>query len=207
VPALTFSAMPLVVDDEEVPFVLGMTPDPRPALEIGGARYRRGAVNYQIEWLIGGRSLRILGTMAAPNQSAVFASAGPLLNEWWPLLRQAGYESSRPYLSAGVVRRAIDVPMPGLAPVQVQILPAADDFPQTVAVFGGAGTLDDELTLLALHTPSLAVARAALQLMIEYRSLIDELPDTDLVISGATVPLKNLLTMAKEVADALHPLS
>lgn len=38
--------MPMVIEDDEAPFVLGFAADPRPSLETGGAHFRRGSYTY-----------------------------------------------------------------------------------------------------------------------------------------------------------------
>ena len=47
---LTLSAIPAVLDGDEMPFVLGFALDPRPCLEAGGAQFRRGGDRCQIDW-------------------------------------------------------------------------------------------------------------------------------------------------------------
>jgi len=204
--SLSFAALPAVLDDDEVPFVLGFAPDPRPAVEIGGARYRRGPTSYQVEWPVGELWLRTFGGMVGAGRAGIMASAGPILAEWWPLLTDAGPDPARPYLSAGLTRQVVEVPVVGEpSSIPVRVVPSGPDQPQTTALANCDGTLADEVTLLVLHVASIPVARVALHLLVEYRELVGAVPDVDVATSGGSVPLADLLEVAEQLATALTP--
>jgi hypothetical protein len=195
--------MPAVLDEDELPFVLGFADDARPAIEVGGAYYRRGGDGYVVEWPAGEVWLRARAMTIGPRRTAIMASAGPILNEWWPLLCSAPEDPARPLLSAGVGRRSVDVPMRSAPAVPVRVVPAGDLFPQTVALCAEVGDIDDEANLLAYHFASLGVIKAAVGILLEYHGLVGEPPEMDIAFAGGTVPLAAMLETAAQVASAL----
>jgi len=200
--------MPAVLDDEEIPFVIGFVDDPRRAVEVGGAQYRRGQTGYSISWPIGELWLRARAMTVGPGQVAVIASAGPILNDWWSLLRSAPQDPTRPLLSAGVARRSVDVPLPSMPAVPVMVVPASDDFPQTVAMCTHPGGIADDETLTLFHWASLGVVKAAVRLLVEYRELVGEPPEVDVGLGEGgtvTIPLADVLATAAEITAALDP--
>ncbi|MDP8911457.1 MAG: hypothetical protein M3M94_05265 [Actinomycetota bacterium] len=197
---LTLAAIPNVLDDDEVPFVLGFGPDSRRCLEAGGAQYRRGADRCTIDWKLDGVRLRAVLIEAGGN-SYLMASLGPVLNEWWPLLQREGGNSTRPLLSAAVAGSAQTFRGSGLS-VSVSISPPGPGVDMTTAVTGIQGGLTDDCLLLA-HTQSLAVIKAALLMLKEYRTLVRSVPDVDVQAGGAALSLGTLLDVASDAADAI----
>lgn len=199
---LTFAAMPAVLDDGEVPFVIALSADPRPGLEFGGAEYRRGKEMYTVSWAVGGVWLRARVEPVGANAVAVMASAGPMLADWWPMLVAAPEDPGRPYLSAGAKQRTVDVPLPDGIRLPVRIVPSGSDFPHTLALWAVGGELTDGETVPVLHFASIGVIRAALQVFLEYGDLVGEPPDV--LVRGEFdtdgITLADALSLASELA-------
>jgi len=200
VPELTLSAIPDVLEGDEIPFVLGLSPDPRRCLEVGGAQYRRGSDRCQIDWLAEPLALRALLINAAGN-TYLMASAGPLLSEWWPLLQRAGANPQRPLLSAGVAGSAQRFTHEALS-VDISVAGPDPVLDHVAAVAGITGGLTDE-SLLFAHAKSLAVIKAALLLLAEYRTLVNPVPDIDVQAGAGTVSLESLLDVADTAASSI----
>lgn len=204
---LSFAAMPAVLDDGEVPFVIGLSADPRPSVEFGGADYRRGNEMYTISWAVGGVWLRARVEPIGPSAVAVASSAGPMLTDWWPMLAAAPEDPGRPYLSAGASKRTVDVPLPlpdGMR-LPVRIVPSSAEFTHTLALWAVGGQLADEETVPVLHVASLCVIRAALQVFLEYGDLVGDPPDV--LVRGEFdtdgITLADALVLASELAGLL----
>jgi hypothetical protein len=202
-PDLTLNAIPLVLDEEEVCFVLGFSPDARPGLEVHGAEYRRGSDRVMIDWRLGPIHARAM-VIQSEGSSYLMASAGPILNDWWPLLQRAGEDRARPLLSAGVAGAAQVFRTEDLS-INVSVVPAAPPaFPLTTAVMGLAKT--DEISdsvLLAAHLYSLGVIKAALKVLLEYRTLVPSVPNLEVDVDGGRLPLDSVLETVPQAAAAI----
>jgi hypothetical protein len=198
---LTFGAIPHVLDDDEVPFVMRFDADRRRYLQVGETEYRRGNDRCIIAWPFGSLRLQALVTEQSGN-TYLLASAGPIFNEWWPLLQREGSNRTRPLLSAAAVKRPLTFTGSGLS-IDVVITPPTQDFNVVSALVGFEGRLGDQ-TLLLAHAESLGVIKAALLLLGEYRSLVDPVPDVHAVQEGgARLPLSMVLDVAQEAAKAI----
>jgi hypothetical protein len=199
---LTLGAIPLVLADGEAPFVLGFTSDSRRCFEIGGAEYRRGVDRFTIDWQLDALRLRAV-VINVGGESYLMASVGPILNDWWPLLEQEGGNPARPLLSAGVATSAQTFTSAALS-ARVSIVSAGGGVEATTTVMGierATGLTD--VCLVAAHAYSLAVIKAALLVLAEYRTLVDPVPNIDVDVAGATVALTTVLDVATEAADAI----
>jgi hypothetical protein len=198
---LTFRAIPHVLDDDEMPFVIGFRADSRRCLQIGNAEFRRGSDRCIIAWPFDSLRLQAL-VMEQSGNSYVMASVGPIFNEWWPLLQREGGNRTRPLLSAAAARRPLTFAGGGLS-IDVGIIPPTRDSNVISAVSGIEGRLADQ-TLLLAHAESLGVIKAALLSLGEYRTLVDPVPDVHgEQEGGATLPLSTVLDVAQEAANAI----
>ncbi len=158
---LAFAPIPHVLSDDEVPFVLSLSPDPRRFQEIAGARYRRGTDRYTIEWPLGPIGLRAVA-MNADGISYLTANAGPLLNDWWPILRRGKASPDRPLLSACLAGQKITMQAP-TGTVDLTIVPSAGEVDYTLVALplsrGHTFTPDD---MLLAHHASLAAIKVGL---------------------------------------------
>jgi hypothetical protein len=199
---LTLDAIPLVLDDDEVPFVLGIGSDARPGLSFRDAEYRRGSNRVIVSWKVGSARLQAI-VINADGVSYLIASAGPILNEWWPLLRREGGNPARPLLTAAVAGEAQSFKTADLS-ITVSILPPSPEFSMTTAVLGierAAGLTDN--CLVVAHMYSLGVIKAALLVLGEYRSLLASVPDMTVEAGFGALPLAVLLDAAAEAAAAI----
>lgn len=196
---LNLRDVPMVLEDEEMPFVVGLSEDRRRALSMGGMRYRRGRDRLAIEVEAGGPWLRAL--LVAQNGCYLMASAGPLLNEWWPLLQKGDAGADRPFLSAGVNSRPLTMRADGVD-LRVLVVPPSEFVDDTTAVLGLGRHLDDETLQLASHVV-LAVMKVALSLVVEYRTLLTAVPDVDVQAGATSVPLASLLDFAATAREAI----
>jgi hypothetical protein len=200
---LRIATIPTVLDEDEAPFVLGLGPDHRACLHAGGAEFRRGSDRCTIEWPID-EMLRLRAVvLEAGDVCYVMASVGPLLNEWWPLLRREGGNPSRPLLSAGVTTTRRPFVYDDVT-VQVSISPPGPGVEMTHAVAGIRGGLSDP-TLAVAHLQSVPVIKAALLMLGEYRTLLASVPDVN--VRGereGEVPLATILDVADEVAAQIE---
>jgi len=199
---LELARIPLVLDPQEVPFVLGFRQDARRCLVAGGAEYRRASDRVAIDWRLGDLRLRAL-LLNGDGVSYLVACPGPLLEDWWPLLRKEGGNPARPLLSAAVVGAAQRFETSDLT-VDVSTVPASDTFNMTLAVAGIARepAISEESLLLA-HLLSLGVIKAALHLLMEYRLLVDPVPDMQVETGGIQRPLQVVLDTAATCAGAI----
>lgn len=199
---LTLSSIPLVLDEEEMPFVLGFAHDERPWLEFAGAEIRRSTNHCSIDYPLDAGWLRARVTVGSDGNCYVAANVGPILNEWWPMLQQAAGDSvARPLLSAGGSGTTVTFrDEEHLVPVS--ILPPGDEVGSTFAIVATAGGLTDE-NLLFARIVVLAVIKAALLTLVEYRSLVDPVPDIEVGIDGGTIPLDAMLDLAALAAPAI----
>lgn len=69
-----------------------------------------------------------------------------------------------------------------------------------VAATGFTGGITDDC-LLSAHHQSLAVIKAALLLLTEYRTLVNPVPDINVEAGGDTVSLETLLELAEDAAS------
>jgi hypothetical protein len=133
------------------------------------------------------------------------ALAGPLLNDWWPILRSSPADPARPFLSAGAASRPIEVAVLALPamPVSVSLLDVG-----TVAGIILNGTISDADTLHSYHFLSLTVIRAAIEILGEYRALVGQVPDVQVqVTEDQGIPLEVLLDAAADLGRMLAPRS
>lgn len=194
---LTLSAIPAVLDGDEIPFVLGFGADPRRCLEVGGAEFRRGGDRCQIDWPAEPLALRAV-LIHADGNTYLMASAGPVLNEWWPLLQRAGANAQRPLLSAGVVGRAQTFTNDSLS-ANISVAGPSPEFDHVTAVMGFTGGITDDCLLIA-HAQSLAVIKAALLLLTEYRTLVNPVPDMHVPAGAGSVRLETVLDLVEDAA-------
>lgn len=199
---LTLAGIPLVLEADEVPFVLGFSLDPRPCLEFGGAQYRRGVDRAIISWKFDAVSLRAL-VINADDATYLFASASSILNDWWPVLQREGGNPARPLLSSGVTGLGQTFKSDKLS-VDISIVPPGPGADMTAAVtgIGRADGLTDT-ALLMTQSLSLATIKAALLVLAEYGTLLDPVPDVDVSTGGAQVPLSTVLEVARETSAAI----
>lgn len=199
---LRFSNFPKVLDDDAVEFVLRFEPDPRPALAVGGAAYRRGSERYVIEWPLD--SLRLRAAVSSTDTECfVSASIGGILNEWWPLLMRSKPDSKRPLLSAAASSRVVRFTEPAQQlPLQVAFLRGGDDPPATCAFTKFTGAMTQENMLLA-HVVSLGVIKAALLMLVEYRTLQATVPAVNITTEGTSLPLPTLIEVAEAATSAI----
>ena len=199
---LTLGAIPSVLDGGEVPFVLGLAPDTRRCLVAGGAEFRRGSDRVVIDWRLDALRLRAV-LLHEEGANYLMASAGPILNEWWPLLQREGSNATRPLLSAGVARRSLRF-SEGDVGVPVSIVPPGPGVYMTTTALSigqGAGLTDE--SVLVAHACSLGLIKAALLVLAEYRTLVDPVPDIDVEVGGSRLRLPMLLDVAAEAAGAI----
>lgn len=198
---LRFGSLPSVLDDDEAPFVLGLQPDTRPHVEIGGARYRRGQETYMIEWPVGDElTLRAQGSQT-DGACCVAAFVGPLFNDWWPMLGRGAASPARPVLSAGAAGRAVTMAFED-ATLPVTVVRPSTSYSGTVMAAMLRGGFTEENLVLA-HGISLGVIKAALLALVEYRTLVSAVPDVDADLGGAVLPLEVLLAVAAEASTVV----
>ncbi|MFF1818096.1 hypothetical protein ACFVWG_12425 [Kribbella sp. NPDC058245] len=194
---LAFAPIPQVLSDDEVPFVLSLTPDARRFQEIGGARYRRGTDRYTIEWPVETIGLRAV-VMNVGGISYLMANAGPLLTDWWPVLRRGAGSPDRPLVSACLAGEKI-IMQTSTGAIDLTIVPSAGDVDYTLVVLGlGHGFASDEM--IVAHHASLAAIKVALLLGAEYRTLVDTVPDMGVPAGEGTIDLVTMLDLAAEIA-------
>lgn len=197
---LAFAPIPQVLSDDEVPFVLSLAPDPRRFQDLGGAKYRRGSDRYTIEWPLGPIGLRAV-VLCAEGHSFLMANAGPLLTDWWPILRRGSSSPDRPLVSACLAGEKITMQTDDLA-IDLTIVPSGGEVDYTTVVLVlGDGFSPDEMTLA--HHVSLAAIKVALLLAAEYRTLVDTVPDMAVPAGEGTIDLADMLTLADEVASQI----
>ncbi len=195
---LTLSAIPAVLDDDEFPFVLGFGADPRRSLKVGGAEFRRGVDRCQIDWPAEPLALRA-SLVNAEGVVYLTAWAGPVLSEWWTLLQKAGANPQRPLLSAAVQHRTQTFTHDSLS-VDISVAGPSAYTEHVAAVVGidNGGITDDDL--LIAYNLSLAVIKAALVLLAEYRTLVNPVPAVSVETNGGPVLLETVLDLAEDAA-------
>ena len=199
--ALTIQAVPAVVDDDELPFVLGLAADPRPCLDVDGVQLRRGVDRCVIDYLLDPLRLRAVLLEGEDGNCYLAANCGPILNEWWPLLVRENGNPIRPWLTAGVTGRPRTMRLDA-ASLAVAVAPPGPLVDSTMAAVGLRGPLSTETIerSLGLAPP---VIRAALQVLVEYRSLVGEVPDVDVQTAAGSLPLVDMLQLAEAAAGAI----
>jgi hypothetical protein len=199
---LTLSAIPDVLQDYELSFVLGFAPDARRCFKIDGAEYRRGSDRVMIDWSLGAVHLRAFVVLLG-GATYLMASAGPFLNDWWPMLQRAGGDSARPLLSAGVAGVAQAFRTEDVS-IKVAVVPPVPEVPSTNTAMGITQTEDINDGILRItHRCSLGVIKATLMLLQEYRALLPSVPDVDVELDGVQLSLETLLDTASEAAEAI----
>lgn len=199
---LEFLKIPHVLDDDEIPFVIGFRADPRKSLQVGTARYRRGTDRYVIEQPTEQGWLRATAIIEGED-IYLTASAGPILNEWWPLLRRNLGTSELPILSAAAKGQSVELYLYPDLPLRVRVLPSSEDVAVTMAVIVSKGGPTPE-NLRFFDLVSLAVIKVALETLGEYRQMVGTVPDI-LVKSELDdeVPLATVLDVAAEIAKGI----
>lgn len=133
--SLQFRQIPHVLDDYDLPFVIGMA-DQRQGVEMDGFLLRRGRETLQLEAVIanGAFALRALADdVGDMNAAYVGASIGPLLDEWWDVVRQMPPQLALPCMAAGVAGTPIQRRLNGVD-VPVRIVPPGEGIPGTRAL-------------------------------------------------------------------------
>lgn len=147
---LTMPKVPQVLDEDEMPFVVGVGVDRRRALTRDGVHYRRGRDRCTIELDAG--QVRLRAVLLVEDGCYLMANLGPLLNEWWPLLQQSGPSTDRPFLSAGAQGRPVLMGSDGVE-LPVHVVPPSEAVPSTTTVLGLSRTLDDSTLETRPRTP------------------------------------------------------
>ncbi len=194
--------IPHVLDDDELPFVIGFTSDSRASLEANGVEYRRGIDRVSVSWTVDPLYLRAI-VLNSEGSTYLIATSGPILNDWWPVLQREGGNPARPLLSAAVAKRPQVFTSDDVS-IGVSIVPSGPELEATTAIVGirQADRLTDEDVLLA-RAMSPAVIKAALLVLEEYRTLVDPVPEIDVNAGGITVPLSVMLDSARAAAGAI----
>lgn len=196
----SFDALPRVLDSDELPFVLRLSPDWRRRVEFGGAHYRRGQDSYCIDFPLGELGLRGMVTHS-DGLVLLFANLGPLYNDWWPLLARDRGHAVCPVTSAGaqgkpIVMRFQETDL-------VVRMGGPSEWHQgcmATAVLGNGGF--DESNMLLAHFACLGVVKVALLSLAEYPSLGD-VPDVDIGVGDLVLPLSEMLVTAADVAGRI----
>ncbi|MCC6832580.1 MAG: hypothetical protein IT200_14655 [Thermoleophilia bacterium] len=193
--------VPLVLPEDEEPFVIRIGTDERDALEAGGVRYRRASERCVLDVPYGGDGVGLRASMVAdPAGIFVYANAGAFPPEMWPLL--AGAADAVPVLAAGAAGRPVQL-TDGRATVGVRVLPGNEKVPFTTALVAfGTDVADGDLLGLA-RTAAVPVIGAALLALTEYRSVMGRVPDVEVPTGDGSVPLATLLDLAGGMARAL----
>lgn len=198
-----FHSWPHVLDEDELPFVLGFTTDSRPAKSIQGVQFRRGVQRYRVDVPFSDLWLRACGVFTDDGNCYLLAYSGPILNDWWPLLQRGGYDPTRPCLSAGVSNGSVTMRNPHTDnPVGINILGPSDWVPGVSAIVGIGSDLSDE-TLLLGDIVMLGVIKVALLVLCEYRTLVHEVPHANVESDGMKVELATMLEAAQAVTDMI----
>ena len=155
-----------------------------------------------MDWKLDAMRLRGF-VINAGGSSYLVASAGPILNDWWPLLEQEGGNPTRPLLSAAVTKSPQTFTSADLS-ARVSIVSPGAGIEVTTAAMGieEAPGLTD-LCLMAAHAYSLAVIKAVLLMLAEYRTLVDPVPDVYVEVGAAQLPLATVLDVTAEAAGAI----
>lgn len=193
--------VPLVLPEDEEPFVVRIGTDDREALEAGGVRYRRARERCVLDIPFGGDGVGLRASMVAdPSGIFVYANAGSFPPEMWPLLTDVGNEL--PVLAAGATGRAVGM-TDGTARLAVRVLPGNDTVPVTTTLVAfGPEIADGELLDLA-RSAAIPVIAAALHALTEYRSIMGRVPDVAIPTADGSVPLEALLDLATAMSRAL----
>jgi hypothetical protein len=202
--AVNFRTMPRSLNGDELPFVIGFAPDGRQELVDNDIGFRRGDDRFTIEHIVGGDfRVRALG-WNLEGTVYVVASAGPLLEEWWPLLKASPADSTRPVLSAAAATG--NVRLAGLGTeIEVSLLPITEGAETNVlAVYGiGKGqSFSDENVALCTQL-SMPVIKTALLAVSEYPTLVDEVPDVNISQGDVLAPLATVLELSREMASLI----
>lgn len=202
--AVSFLKMPRSLEEDELSFVIGYAPNGRQELVNNNIGYRRSDYKFNIEHLIqDGWRAQAYGVCAGGNVF-VAASAGPLLEQWWPLLKVSPANSTRPVLSAAAATEKVVMTGMGTE-VEVTVMPS----PEAGVVLAlhyieKANFFSDDAVAMCTAL-SLPVIKTALLALSEYPTLVDEVPDTNVAIAddGVFVPLTMLLDVSTEMADMI----
>lgn len=198
---LSLGAVPYVLDDDEIPFVLAFAADTRPCLDLAGTQFRRAADRCVIDFDLEPLRLRVVLIHLEDDNTYLLANLGPLFNDWWDLLAKENGNPLRPFLSAGVARRPVTMSGEGET-IPVHVVPPSEELDGTTAVLGiGPGLTTETLRLGVGFAPP--VIGAALSTLAEYRSLVGEVPEVDIQVGDTSVSLELMLDCAAAAAEAM----
>ncbi|MFN8122492.1 MAG: hypothetical protein U0237_08690 [Thermoleophilia bacterium] len=200
-PPALLTDVPLVLPEDEEPFVVRIGTDDRESLELGGVRYRRARERCVLDIPYGGDGVGLRASMVAdPSGIFVYANAGAFPPEMWPLLAESG--DSVPVLAAGATGRPVQL-TDGRATVGVRVLPGNEKVPVTTTLVAfGTDVADGDLLGLA-RMAAVPVIAAALIALTEYRAAMGKVPEVEVPTSDGSVPLPTLLDLAEGMARAL----
>lgn len=194
--------VPLVLPEEEEPFVIRIGPDDRESLEYEGIRFRRARERCVMDIPYGGEGVGLRASMVADASGLfVYADAGALPPELWPVIGQAGM-GELPVLTAGATGRPVQM-TDGTTAVGVRVMPGNDRVPVTTTLIVFGPDFEPEQTLNLARMAAVPVIGAALHALTEYRTAMGNIPDVEVPTSDGSVPLDALLDLAGGMSRAL----
>ncbi|MDJ0334956.1 hypothetical protein QMG83_06940 [Salinibacterium sp. G-O1] len=165
-----------------------------------GIGFRRGEDRFTIEHILDGDlRVRAFG-LTLGGHLYVVASAGPMLEPWWPLLKASRPDSTRPVLSAAAATGKVRMAGMGLE-IAVTLMPFPDEF-GVLAMYGIAddSTFSDDNITVCISL-SLPVIKTALLALSEYRTLLDAATDAEVAQGDQVAPLAGILEVSEELAS------
>jgi hypothetical protein len=194
--------VPLVLPEDEEPFVVRIGHDEREFLALEGVRYRRARERCVLDIPVGDDGVGLRASVVAdPSGVFVYANAGTFPSEVWSVLAQGGLDGL-PVLTAGAAGRPVTM-SDGSVSVAVRVLPGNDRVPVTTTLLAfGPDIADGELLGLA-RMAAVPVIATALHALVEYRGAMGEVPDVAVPTGDGTVPLAALLELAGSLARTL----
>lgn len=197
--AVNFRSMPKSLEEDEAPFVIGFAPDGRQELVDNDIGFRRGDDRFTIEHIVGGSLRARAVALNVEGIIYVVASAGPILKQWWPLLKASPADSTRPVLSAAAATGKVSMVGNGLE-IRVGLMPDPDG----EIVLASYGIAQDEAfsddNVAVCIGLSLPVIKTALLALSEYPTLVDEVPDANVNQRDQRAPLATILEASGEIA-------
>jgi hypothetical protein len=198
---VTFPNMPMTLDPDEMPFVLGWGTDRRRSLRAEGGNYRRGPDRFVLEIPVTGTlRAQALGWLAG-DDCMVVACLGTLFNDWWPLLQSSPADATRPVLSAAARDKAVTMSREDVTlRLNVFMTPEPELLTVGTKLHGGF-TAENVLLIRYMAVP---VIKAALLAISEYVSLASPIPEAQIVQRrGVPGTLADVVDAAKSVADSI----